>query len=376
MAKPHNQPLIIVGASARAAAQSALRGGWSPYCVDLFADRDLAAIAPVQRCSFHDYPDAIPSLIAAFPPGPVLLTGAMENHLDAVTRIAEQRTILGPSVAAIRKVRNPFELEGITLIPGVRPCKTRITTPMTGRLGRWLMGDPAWMLKPLRSSGGRGVKPWAGETLDDNHCLQERVTGRSLAAIYLADEYTCRLVGVTRQLTGDKAFHAKPYHYCGSVGPLALPLSVEEALIDLGRELMQRFSMRGVFGVDAILGRDNVIRPIEANPRYTASIEVLERAGAEPVLAALRSPHGTNEKRSAALPTTLHGKAILFAPADLAAPDLYDFFKPDEVADVPAIGEPIRAGQPICTLFARGESEEAVTRRLHESAANLYTRLK
>jgi len=302
----------------------------------------------------------------------VLLTGAMENHLDAVTRIAEQRMILGPSIAAIRKVRNPFELEGLTLIPGVRPCKTRKTTPMTGRLGRWLMGDPAWMLKPLRSAGGRGVKPWAGEILDDDHCLQERVTGRSIAAIFIADETTCRLVGVTRQITGDKAFRAKPYHYCGSVGPLAMPLAVEEAFADLGRELMQRFSMRGVFGVDAILGRDSVIRPIEVNPRYTASIEVLELAGAAPVLAALRSPR---EKRPVARPTTLHGKAILFAPADLSAPDLYDIFKPDEVADVPAIGEPILAGQPICTLFARGESEEAVTQRLHESAVKLYTRL-
>lgn len=375
MAQPLNQPLIIVGASARAAAQSALRGGWSPYCVDLFADRDLAAIAPVQRCSFHDYPDAIPRLIADFPPGPVLLTGAMENHLDAVARIAEQRRVLGPSVSAIRKVRNPFELEGLTLIPGVRPCKTRITTPMTGRLGRWLMGDPTWMLKLLRSSGGRGVKPWAGETLDDSHCLQERVTGRSLAAIYLADETTCRLVGVTRQLTGDTVFHAKPYHYCGSIGPLTLPLSIEQALIDLGRELLQRFSMRGVFGVDAILSRDNILRPIEVNPRYTASIEVLELAGTEPVLGALQSPHGTTLRRAAATPTKLHGKAILFAPADLAAPDLYDFFKPDEVADVPAIGESIRAGHPICTLFANGPSEDAVARRLHELAANLYTRL-
>ena len=43
------QNLLILGASTRAAAFSALRAGLAPRCADFFADRDLAATCPVER---------------------------------------------------------------------------------------------------------------------------------------------------------------------------------------------------------------------------------------------------------------------------------------------------------------------------------------
>ena len=41
----------LVGASTRAAAFSALRAGLTPFCWDLFADTDLAAVADVEKLS-------------------------------------------------------------------------------------------------------------------------------------------------------------------------------------------------------------------------------------------------------------------------------------------------------------------------------------
>ena len=55
--------LAILGASARAAAQSAIRAGLSPWCADLFADRDLCAMASVARCERHDYPHGLLDLM-------------------------------------------------------------------------------------------------------------------------------------------------------------------------------------------------------------------------------------------------------------------------------------------------------------------------
>ena len=82
------RPLLIVGASTRGAAASAVRAGYTPYCIDLFADRDLVEIASVKRCPHDDYPQAIVSLLDRWqkdkqgptPNTPWIYTGAIENH--------------------------------------------------------------------------------------------------------------------------------------------------------------------------------------------------------------------------------------------------------------------------------------------------------
>ena len=91
-------PIIILGASARAAAQSARRADYEPWCVDLFADRDLREIATVHPCPPNEYPGAMLRLLEQAPPGAgVLLTGAMENYPDLLQAIAYQRPLLGSS---------------------------------------------------------------------------------------------------------------------------------------------------------------------------------------------------------------------------------------------------------------------------------------
>ena len=73
-------PLIIVGASARAFAQSARRAGLAVHAADLFADSDLCAVAAsVARVPAERYPDGLLDLVAPFPAGPWCYTGALEN---------------------------------------------------------------------------------------------------------------------------------------------------------------------------------------------------------------------------------------------------------------------------------------------------------
>src|SRR4051812_41118682 len=71
--------LLLVGASVRAAAFSALRAGLRPWCADLFADRDLQARCETVRVG-QPYPQSLLPLLDAAPPGPLAYTGAMENH--------------------------------------------------------------------------------------------------------------------------------------------------------------------------------------------------------------------------------------------------------------------------------------------------------
>ena len=220
--------------------------------------------------------------------------------------------------------------------------------------------------------------------------LQEHIDGESCAAIYVGDGRRSLLLGLTRQLVGESWLHAAPFHYCGSIGLLQIEPPLRQALERLGDALVDSFGLRGIFGVDCIV-RDDVPWPVEVNPRYTASVEVLEYAGnisalalhrqvfdcvAGAGLATLRRSVYDERFCEASLNPGLHdrphlspghpppfvGKAILFARAPFLFPQdgpwqavLRGHVAVDEMpafADIPHAGERIEAGRPILTLFA------------------------
>src|SRR5262249_35644735 len=77
------EKVLIVGASVRAAAFSALRAGLHPECADLFADADLQRRCPAVRVRGR-YPHAFLEWIESAPSVPWLYTGGLENHPSLV----------------------------------------------------------------------------------------------------------------------------------------------------------------------------------------------------------------------------------------------------------------------------------------------------
>src|SRR5262245_56838723 len=98
------QTIIIAGASARAAAFSALRAGLEPYCFDLFADADLAARCPFVKLDADRYPHNLLKEIRKSPPGPWMYTGGLENQPKLIEAISRERELWGTTPAALREV--------------------------------------------------------------------------------------------------------------------------------------------------------------------------------------------------------------------------------------------------------------------------------
>src|SRR5437764_13656443 len=111
--------LVIVGASVRAAAQSAIRAGFAPLACDLFADVDLRRICSAVRV--NGYPQGLASAAAGYPPAPWLYTGGLENHPDLVDQIGRDRPLLGVGGDALRGVRDPFRVVAAMQKHGL-PC--------------------------------------------------------------------------------------------------------------------------------------------------------------------------------------------------------------------------------------------------------------
>jgi predicted ATP-grasp superfamily ATP-dependent carboligase len=133
----------------------------------------------------------------------------------------------------------------------------------------------------------------------------------------------------------------------------------------------------GLNGVDFI-ARRGVPYPIEVNPRYSASMELIERAHQFSIfdIHALAC-----ERELPAIPQPprspmAHGKAIVFARQDCRVGRSQAWLDRNWVADVPRPGEYIRRGRPVCTVFAQGRTPQECRGRLVRRARMIYRNLK
>jgi predicted ATP-grasp superfamily ATP-dependent carboligase len=141
--------------------------------------------------------------------------------------------------------------------------------------------------------------------------------------------------------------------------------------IEIVSALTREFELVGLNGMDFV-ARDGVPYPIEVNPRYSASMELVERAhGVSMFQVHARACQGTLPP--APTPAVLvHGKAIVFARHDVILGDTGQWQENPSFADIPHPGEVIRRGHPICTVFAQGRDGRICRRLLLNQAATVY----
>jgi predicted ATP-grasp superfamily ATP-dependent carboligase len=139
------------------------------------------------------------------------------------------------------------------------------------------------------------------------------------------------------------------------------------------------FPLVGVGGVDFVATASG-LRPVELNPRWSASMELVERARG----ISMFGVHADACARGALPqfdlgppPTTnaIHGKAIVFARQDVIVGDTRGWLQDASVRDIPREGEPIHVGQPICTVFAVGSDDATCHALLVERAQRVYAEL-
>jgi predicted ATP-grasp superfamily ATP-dependent carboligase len=68
----------------------------------------------------------------------------------------------------------------------------------------------------------------------------------------------------------------------------------------------------------------------------------------------------------------LYGKAIVFARRDALVPKTSYWIRESWMADIPAPGDRVQGGRPICTVFASARSAGACRRLLWRRAAWVY----
>lgn len=344
--------------------------------MDHFADADLALACPVRRAP--RYPHDLNELLREAPSAPWLYTGALENHPEIVDRLAAKRPLWGNDAKTLRTIRDPIQLASALQRAGFLALRGAPSH-------EGLPTDGSWLVKRRRSAGGFHVRRWNGELRrerPETHYFQEYIEGIPCSAVFVAAAGKAALLGATRQLIGESWSGASGFQYAGSIGPLALETREEAELRRLGTTLSAEFGLRGLFGVDFVINAEG-LWPIEVNPRYTASVEILERAmGLRAIQRHAAACRDLTLPKCDDLPragTRQHGKAILFAPSgaqlSAALSDRLLAWNRErswpELADIPAAGSLLELGAPVATVFASGATDAETVAALRERTASL-----
>lgn len=383
----NSEPLILVGSSVRAAAQSAVRAGFSPRCIDQFGDRDLTEIAAdVQTVS--DWPVGIEAAFRQTPDADWLYTGALENDWELVGRLSEARHLLGCGPGVLKCIRDPHWLThtlakaSLPSLPVVVSATDFETTIVDNSVAHTADSPEQWILKPQASGAGLTIcdfEPGSTAPPDlSRYFLQKKATGRSVSGVFLGAAGAVQLLGMCEQLCRGPAASPGSYVYAGSLGPLSnadISLRAFHQAQQIGSAICNRLAtegrqIKGLFGIDFIFDESSSeLWTLEVNPRYPASAELHERALGWPMIrwhvdtcrrSVLPSANYL-EQIAARKSSRKHGKLIVYAKRDFAAPDIVPLVerRPQngaaessvEAADIPQLGILIRKDEPVCTLL-------------------------
>lgn len=365
--------VLVVGVSTRALADAAAHAGWTPVSVDAFGDLDNAArphALSLHRDVGVSYGAAAVVRAACDMRAPaVAYTSNLENHPAAVARLAAGRVLLGNPPDVLRHVRDPRRLAAALRRRGLPTPAVRGEPPAHA--------SRRWLIKPRRSGGGHGIVPWrAGMRVPRGAVLQQRIPGTPGSIVFVAARGRAAAFGISRQLVGEHAFGARGFIYCGSI--MAAP--DDPALLDraaaLAAAVADAFGLVGLNGVDFV-AHDRVPWPLEVNPRWTASMELAQRALGLPLFGwhARAVVDGTLPHLDVARlwrGAGAVGKAVLYARRTIVVADPQRWLRDPDVRDVPHSGERIPRGQPICTVFARARDAQRCHDALVRKARTLY----
>ncbi len=355
---------MIAAISGRALAAAARRAGYRPLVADFFCDTDTVALAervgklPGDLHSGIDgarIVEALQRLVGSDHPVAVVLGSGFERSPEIVDGIAGHFPLAGNSSAAIRRIKDPQMLASDCAQLGIpHPAFRRDPPP-----------DPEnWMVKAIGGAGGTHIKRANGDPAAAGRYFQRLVSGRSVSAMFIGDGTAARIVGFSRQWLCPTP--AASYRYGGAA---RLRRFAPTHAARIGRwlsALTQRAGLRGLCSADFI--RDaNDYQLVEINPRPGATLDIFDSRDTPLMEAHLRAARGQPYR----LPRFADSMASMITYAVTPIPEFPAVDWPEWTADHQSPGTSLSAGDPVCTVFARGANAEAAERAAKMQARQL-----
>jgi predicted ATP-grasp superfamily ATP-dependent carboligase len=369
--------VVLAGVSTRAAAESAARAGFDVTAIDAFADVDQHPSVRAHSLGNRFSPGAAARHAGSIACDVVAYGSNFENYPDAVSLLAAGRTLWGNPPEVLRRVRDPLLLSQALRRRGFAAPEVSVESGISNPESRSNQDIP-WLVKPFASGGGHRVRRWRPGARVPRGCYRQAfVPGTPGSIVFVAAGGRFVTLGVFRQLIGEEAFGVSGYRYCGNI----LPAEHEDGVFHDARALAgavcEEFDLVGVNGIDFV-AKDGVPYAIEVNPRWCASMELVERRDGLSVFGAHAAACRDRvlpvfDLERARRGADAVGKAIVFARQNVTVGDLRtrldENVGADRVRDIPHPGTAICAGHPVCTVLASGRDVAECHRELVRRAA-------
>jgi predicted ATP-grasp superfamily ATP-dependent carboligase len=362
-------PLLIVGLSGRALAQSASRGDLRAVVIDAFGDEDTHAFAEAVytaelvrangpwRFDQRSLRAAVRTACQRHGCTQVLLGSGFEGSPELLDMLGKDLTLMGNRAAVVGRLKNPRRLSAALRAAGLSCPDTRLHPPRN---------PSGWLVKTLGGSGGYGIAMASAKERSAGRYWQRFVEGDPCSATFLANGQKARLLGINRQ------WHAPapglPFRYGGAIAHQRLPAARERELAQALDTLVAQTGLVGLNGLDLIWDGGR-LTAIEINPRPPATFELydedFQRGLVAAHLAACRGhlPDSTPSSRVIRAHAVVH----IAEPGQIPA----KFAFPADCRDRPALPRCFKAGEPLCTLLVQGATPAATLARLRRALEQL-----
>lgn len=355
---------MIAAISGRALAAAARRAGYRPLVADLFRDNDTVALAEravtlpgdlVNGIDHKRLPDALLELAAGESVEALVLGSGFEREPAIVDELARRFPLAGNSAATIGQVKDPRKLADDCAALGIPHPEFCWETPR----------DPeTWLVKTAGGAGGGHVARANGTAVKPGRYFQRFIRGQSVSALFLADGNRAHIVGFSRQWTSPA--RGAPYRYGGAVRLRRFDRNDAEKIGGWLSGLTLRAGLMGLCSADFIRG-DGGYHLVEINPRPGATLDIFDSAETPLLRAHIDACRGKPFR----VPRFDDCMAALITYASRPVERFPKIAWPDWTADRQPAGTTLAAGDPICTVFARGTSAGATQRMVRAQARQL-----
>jgi predicted ATP-grasp superfamily ATP-dependent carboligase len=343
--------------------QAAAAAGYGVIALDAFADRDTAQSADlVCQVRYADGSFDMAELEAAL--GEAVLHGAgsfvygsgFEAQPALLGLVEQYLPLVGNSQRVVRNMKRAITFFALLDVLNIPRPQVSLQQMDPGQLA-----GGGWLVKRNGGSGGTHVRRAGPETLlPPNHYFEQALQGIPVSLLFAANGMKVREIGFNQQWLAPTAM--MPYRYGGAVSNAVVPHAVRRQLLIAAQKLTSAVGLRGINSLDAIMQGERVW-VLELNPRLSATLDLYPTQDGQLFELHMRASAGGS--LDGPLDTGL-SKAhyIVYAPENISLPE--DYAWPAWVADIPADGALITAGDPVCTVTAEAQGPEQAVQLMAE----------
>jgi len=358
----NKRTLVVASISSRIMTQAAVDAGFEVIAFDAFADADTRSLAKqviqlpladgqmdgralINALDRLDLDDVIGFCYGA----------GFEMQAELLAELGKRLPLFGNSAESVKQCKAPryfFNLCDDLQVPHPDWTDKRPENPH------------GWLIKRVGGSGGEHVKRAHLAQIDDDVYYQRLQEGASVSCLFLALTSRVELIGYSEQWTVDS--DAGDYRYAGAINATNISNRAKEHLIGYVEALSLELGLLGINSCDALVCGDDVF-VIEINPRLSASIDLFHSQKSALLKAHMAS--FAKEETNISLDNVVCTHEVVYA---------HDKLKvkrkewPAWVCDVPAYGEVIMNGAPVCTIKVEAESIEKAKALLGKRKKQLH----